>query len=188
MFGFLRNKTRIYKAACFSFEYPGYMKTRKEGDQMVSFSKRYKPIGVFRIHKHIEHDKAGTDSKKLINKTIKELRNDGNEDYENLDFGDFSGIYHKNNNKSYDLIDTFYWGNRLNGGFFNNPKKTDLEQAIDVTRMLRMTVHYWEFGNSKIHIRFTYRHFFLQSEESDKILNEEIAKIKEIFPTIKMIG
>jgi hypothetical protein len=154
---------------------------------VVSFSKWRKPPGVFRLSQYLLHDKSGTNSKKLINRTIKELRQDEQE-YEELACGELSGLYYLNNNKSFSFIDTAYWGNGIDGRIKVDPGKTDLDRAIGYTRAMRMTSHYWELGNDKVHLWFSYRHFFAQSEVSDKILNAEITKVKEIFSTIKMIG
>lgn len=185
MFGFLRSKTKSYKGDCFSFDYPGYMRKTKEDGHVVSFAKWRKPPGVFRISRHLLHAQVSTKSEQLINQAIAELAQDEIE-YELLEAGDLSGIYYKVNNRSYNFSDTLYWGNGLDRRLKDEPKGSELEQAIWLSSALRMTEHFWELGNDKMHIWFSYRHFYLQSEESDKKLNEEIAKVKEIFPTIRM--
>jgi len=185
MFGFLRKKTRAYKADCFSFEYPGYMRTKVEGDTTLCFYKRRNPPGVLRMSRLLL-DATSPSSKQMIETTLEKLREDENEQHEKISFNDLSGIYYMRQ-KQFNHIDSLYWGAGQAGKYQDKLPKTEIEWALSVMNLTRMTMHYWEFGNDKVHFWFSYRHFFAQDEDSDKILHAEIAKVKEIFPTIKMI-
>jgi hypothetical protein len=160
------------------------MRIKVEGNSTLCFYKRQNPAGVLRMSSLLL-DATTPSSKQMIETTLDKLKEDENDQYEKIGFNDFSGIYYMRQ-KQFNPIDSLYWGTRQIDKYKDKLPKTEIEWALSVFNLTKMTMHYWELGNDKVHFWFSYRHFFSQDKDSDQILQIEIAKVNEIFSTIKM--
>lgn len=181
---FLFPKYKTYREESFSFKYPSYMSIGIEGDMTICFFRKRNPIGVLRMSRLVLDEDTPT-SEQLIQGTLDILNEDDNDTHERISFPGLSGIYYARK-KSYNVLsDSPYWG--VEGQLIkrqNAIPKSGIEQAIGITKLMTMTMNYWDLGNEKIHFWFSYRHFYIHDKKSKKKLDKELEEVKKILSGI----
>lgn len=184
MFNFSKKGNKTYKEKEFSFEYPRYMKMRLEGEMTVCFFNKKWPTGVLRMSR-IMLDENPPSSKQLLEETKATFEEEGIKNQKEIDINGMKGVEYFDM-KTFNVVDDYYWPGGQVAKYQNKlSKDNELEWAMGVSNLMRMTMRYYQFGNERIHFYFSYRHFFNQSEKTQLALDDELKRVEEILKSIK---